>query len=485
MEQTVAMDYEMVIGLEVHIQLSTRSKVFCGDPTVFGSAPNSQTSAVSLGLPGTLPRLNARAVQYALQLGTALGCEFPEFHAFDRKHYFYPDLPKGYQITQDRHPVCRGGRLKAGMDAGARTIRIHHIHLEEDAGKSMHAADAPYSMVDLNRAGTPLLELVTEPDFRSAEEVDLFLQLLRQVVRYLGISDGNMEEGSMRCDINLSLRPRDSDTYGERCEIKNVNSMRFARRAIALETERQTALLQDGHAIQRQTLQYLAASNELKPMRDKESADDYRYFPEPDLPLLQLSGSWLAEVKTTMPRLPWQWMESFTGMGLSEYDAGILCQDQEYAMYFEQLCHSTPHVKAAANVVINKIIPWSQSQEKAIHQFPIPVPGISGLLGLIAAGVTNATQAYQQLWPKWLESPEVPLDEMMARLGLVQNQDETFLQELVQEVLAAFPEKVAAYQKGKKGLLAFFMGAIMKASKGKAAPAKVQEVLENALKKPA
>lgn len=481
MEDATVTAYEVVIGLEVHIQLSTASKVFCGDSNFFGSAPNSQTSAVSLGLPGTLPRLNKAVVHYALQLGSALGCVFPESHAFDRKHYFYPDLPKGYQITQDRRPICRGGSLKAGMETGARLIRIHHIHIEEDAGKSMHEAAMPFSLVDLNRAGTPLLELVTEPDFRSAEEVDSFLQLLQQTVRYLGISDGNMEEGSMRCDINLSLRLMGNAEYGERCEIKNVNSMRFARRAIALEAERQASILNSGGSIQRQTLQYIAGSNELKPMRDKESADDYRYFPEPDLPPVILAPVTLDQIRSSLPRMPWEWMEVFQQMGLSRYDAHLLCQDRFYAEYFEQFCQHTPLTKAAANVVINKIIPWSQSRELPIHQFPLSAAAIAELLDCVDRGITNATQAYQHLWPKWIESPATPLQEMLTLHGLVQNQDEAFLKGLVEEVLAAYPEKVLEYQKGKKGLISFFMGAIMKSSKGKAAPAKVQALLENAL----
>jgi aspartyl-tRNA(Asn)/glutamyl-tRNA(Gln) amidotransferase subunit B len=294
--ETVYDQYEMVIGLEAHVQLSTHSKAFCADDARFGGPPNTHISAISLAHPGTLPRLNRAQLTGAVRLGLALGCTINRTSTFDRKHYFYADLPKGYQITQDRQPICLGGNLG--------NIRIHHIHMEEDAGKSMHDQLPDASLIDLNRAGVPLLEIVTEPDFRSAEEVDMFMNQLRRLVRYLDISDGNMEQGSLRCDINVSVRRKGVTTLGTRCEIKNVNSMRFARRAIQYEVKRQIDLLEAGGEIQQNTLHFDPDTGVTTPMRSKEDAHDYRYFPEPDLPPVVVSESWLSEIQSQMPVLP-------------------------------------------------------------------------------------------------------------------------------------------------------------------------------------
>ena len=299
--------YELVIGLEVHVQLSTRSKAFSADENAFGAEPNTQVDPVSLGHPGALPRYNRAQVESAVRLGLALGSQIARRQSFDRKHYFYTDLPKGYQITQDREPVCVGGRLPIRIGERWQEVRIHHIHMEEDAGKSLHDRSESYSLIDLNRAGVPLLEVVSEPDLRSPEEVDAFMSAMRQLVRYLGISDGNMEEGSLRCDCNVSVRKRGSDQLGTRCEIKNLNSMRYARRAIEFESRRQIDLLEQGGQVVQQTLHFDPATGVTSPLRSKEDAHDYRYFSEPDLPPIELSDEFVDELRRASPTLPWEW----------------------------------------------------------------------------------------------------------------------------------------------------------------------------------
>ncbi|MCC6412604.1 MAG: Asp-tRNA(Asn)/Glu-tRNA(Gln) amidotransferase subunit GatB, partial [Saprospiraceae bacterium] len=325
------MKYETVIGLEVHIQLNTLSKMFCADDAAFGGAPNSHIGVLSLALPGALPRANRAAVERAAKLGLALGCEISKESRFDRKNYFYADLPKGYQITQDAKPVCVGGSVSL-PDSGA-AIRIHHIHLEEDAGKSNHDQDPHFSLIDLNRAGVPLLELVTEPDFRSAEQVSEFMEILRRLVRWLGISDGNMEEGSLRCDVNISLRPEGQAAYGQRCEVKNMNSMRFARQAIEYEVKRQTAVLQSGGTIEQETRGFDANGGATYSLREKEQAHDYRYFPEPDLPPVRIEVQTLEKWRTEQPPMPWEVEKHLMALGLQPQDARLICQEKATADY--------------------------------------------------------------------------------------------------------------------------------------------------------
>ena len=342
--------YETVIGLEIHLQLATRSKAFCGDDTTFGGEPNTHVSAISLGHPGTLPKLNKTQVEYATRLGLALNCKINQRNCFDRKNYFYLDLPKGYQITQDKHPVCIGGGLEIRLGGEKKYIRLHHIHMEEDAGKSIHDVDPKHSLIDLNRAGTPLLEIVTEPDLRSGEEVDAFMTAMRQLARYLEISDGNMQEGSMRCDVNVSVRKKGETIFGERCEVKNVNSMKYARQAIAYESQRQIDLIENGGTVTRETLNFNPTTGITTPMRDKEDAHDYRYFPDPDLPPVILSPTFIDEVKNRLPKLPNELFTEFTSKyGLSEYEAELLTTEKNTALYFSELAGHTPHYKAAAN----------------------------------------------------------------------------------------------------------------------------------------
>ncbi|MCB0584248.1 MAG: Asp-tRNA(Asn)/Glu-tRNA(Gln) amidotransferase subunit GatB [Phaeodactylibacter sp.] len=474
--------YETVIGLEIHAQLSTRSKAFCGDDASFGGDPNTHISPISLGHPGTLPRLNEKQVEYAVRLGLALGSEISLFNAFDRKNYFYADLPKGYQITQDRAPICIGGSLKIRVGEEEKTIRIHHIHMEEDAGKSMHDSEEPYSLIDLNRAGVPLLEIVSEPDLRSAEEVDAYMSAMRQLLRYLDISDGNMEQGSMRCDCNVSVRLKGSETLGERCEIKNLNSMRYARRAINYEVKRQIGLIESGGRVEQQTLNFDPASGVTAPLRDKEDAHDYRYFPEPDLPPVVLAPEYVEKIKQSLPALPWELYHRFQQeYGLPEYDANLLTQEQPAALFFLALCQHTTNFKAASNLIINKITPYCNEKGIGIDAFPAGHPHLAAFIQLIDEGKVASAVAYQHIFPVMAAEPERSPLEIARSLNLIQTSDENLLEKLVDDALAGNPAEVERYRKGKKGLIGFFMGEVMKASKGKADPKVVGKLLREKL----
>lgn len=474
--------YETVIGLEVHVQLSTASKAFCGDDARFGGDPNTHISTISLGHPGTLPMLNKKQVEYAVRLGLALGSEINQTNNFDRKNYFYADLPKGYQITQDLRPVCVGGNLTIRTEAGEKPIRIHHIHMEEDAGKSIHDMAPRSSWIDLNRAGVPLLEIVTEPDMRSAAEVDAFMTGMRQLVRYLEVSDGNMQEGSMRCDCNVSVRLKGATTYGERCEIKNLNSMRYARQAIKYEVKRQIDLLESGGKVEQQTLNFDPATGVTSPLRSKEDAHDYRYFPEPDLPPVIVTDDNLSQIQSELPPLPWELEAQFqTEFGLSEYDTNILTEEKATGLYFRELVAHTQNFKAAANLVINKILPYCQEQAMPISSYPLSPQQLSAFISLIEGGKVSNTIAYQKLLPALLDSPTQDPLALAQQLNLIQSADEDFLTQLVAEVIEANPDKVATYRKGKKGLLGFFMGEVMKRSRGKAEPKSTNALLRKML----
>ncbi len=474
--------YETVIGLEVHVQLSSKSKAFCGDSTVFGSDPNTQVSPISLGHPGTLPFVNEEQIMYAVKLGTALGCEINTHSSFDRKNYFYADLPKGYQITQDRSPICIGGNLQVKLGDNYKSFRIHHIHMEEDAGKSIHETGSPYSLIDLNRAGVPLLEIVTEPDMRSAEEVDAFMTGMRRLVRWLGVSDGNMEQGSMRCDVNVSVRLKGATEYGTRCEIKNVNSMRYAKRAIAYEVKRQIDLLEQGIAIEQQTLNFDPDSGQTTPIRDKEDAHDYRYFPEPDLPPVKLTNEYIRAVKDQMGKLPWELYQDFTEhLDLSDYDASLLTEDVRVAKYFLGLQHLSQQTKSAANLIINKIIPYCKDQNLEIFDFPVSSENLVKFIDLIRTGKVSSAIAYQRIFPALIENPDIEPLSLAEKMNLIQSSDHSFLEDLIEEVMASNPDKVKAYKNGKKGLLGFFMGELMKKSKGKADPKLANKLIRDKL----
>jgi aspartyl-tRNA(Asn)/glutamyl-tRNA(Gln) amidotransferase subunit B len=470
--------YEVVIGLEVHVQLSTQSKAFCGDNASFGGAPNTHISSISLGLPGTLPRLNEKQVEYAVRMGLALNSEINQKNSFDRKNYFYTDLPKGYQITQDKQPVCIGGNIEIETENGPKKIRIHHIHMEEDAGKSIHDQDPTYSFIDLNRAGVPLLEIVTEPDFRSAAEVDTFMNQMRQLVRYLEISDGNMDQGSMRCDCNISVRKKGATEYGERCEVKNVNSMKFARRAIEFEFTRQIGLIESGEKVAQQTLNFDPTTGITSPLRDKEDAHDYRYFPEPDLPPVILTSAYIKEIKSNMAPLPWVLKKQFQEeLRLNDYDAELLTEDKSVALFFLDFTKEYKDYKSAANLVINKILPWLKDQNQDINAFPISLENLSAFLQLIDNDQVSSAIAYQRIFPIMIEKPQSVPIELAKALNLIQSSDTGFLENLIIEAIKKYPVKVADYRNGKKGLIGFFMGEVMKNSKGKAEPKTTNKLL--------
>jgi len=447
---TIYDQYETVIGLETHIQLNTNSKAFCGDDTGFGAEANTHISAISLGHPGTLPKLNATQLQSAIKLGVALNCRINQNNFFDRKNYFYTDLPKGYQITQDNQPICIGGSFKVKVGDTYKEIRLHHIHMEEDAGKSIHDLAPKHSYIDLNRAGVPLLEIVTEPDFRSAEEVDAFMNGMRQLVRYLGISDGNMERGQMRCDVNVSVRKKGTTEYGERCEVKNLNSMRFARNAIKFERKRQIDLLESGGKVVQSTLNFNPSTGETTPLRTKENANDYRYFPDPDLPPMRLTDEQVATWSADVTNLPWELAERFTKTyGLTEYDVNILTEEKATALFYESLLEHTKNHKAAANLLINKVKPQVEEQGISYKDFGLSPKTLAELIQLIDDGKVSGSIAYQKLFPLLLASPTQSAQALAEQHDLIQSNDDNFLEDIAKQVIAQSPDKVKAYQNGK------------------------------------
>lgn len=492
--------YETVIGLEAHVQLATESKAFCADRNRFGNEPNRNVGPVSLGYPGTLPMLNARQVRFAVKLGLALGCKINPRSTFDRKHYFYADLPKGYQITQDENPICTGGALPLRFNpstapaappgenseegrekTGRRSVRLHHIHMEEDAGKSIHAAGVPFTKVDLNRAGTPLLEIVTEPDLRSAEEVAAFMSGMRRLVRWLGVSDGNMQEGSLRCDVNVSVRPAGQSALGTRCEIKNMNSMKFARQAVAYEVDRQIGLIERGEAVAQQTRQFDPATGTTSALRDKEDAHDYRYFPDPDLPPVLLNQTYVEEIRRAIGTLPWEaYAKLHADYNLPPHDVHLLTEDRSTYEAFLAYATESPAVADLAKLWLNRLGPWLGKRKLGPEELPLSAEQIGAFQELILAGDVASAVAISKLLPSLLDQPGAPYRRAEA-LGLLQNTDAGFLTGLVDEVIAAYPQKVTAYRKGKKGLIGFFMGEVMKKSKGSAEPKETKELLEERL----
>lgn len=479
-ETLTSTTYETVIGLEVHVQLATQSKAFCADSAKFGGNPNTHIGIVSLAMPGALPRANTQQIAYAVRLGMALGCKINKINYFDRKNYFYADLPKGYQITQDRQPICVGGGLEIVVKGKKKFIQLHHIHMEEDAGKSIHDQNPRYSLIDLNRAGVPLLEIVTMPDLRSGDEVDAFITAMRHLVRWLGISDGNMEEGSLRCDVNISIRPEGSTQFGTRCEVKNVNSMRFARRAIEYEQKRQQKVLENGGKVEQLTLNFNPETGVTTPIRDKENAHDYRYFPDPDLPPLVLSDEYLSEIRQNLPALPQSVRQELEEKyHLTQEDARILTEDRHTASFGLALLASVapPQYKLAGNFLVQKLLPFLHEKGLQIKDFPIEINNLQIFLTLISENKISLSVAFQKLFPALFASPNILANELATQMNLLQTDDNHFLENVVKEVLTKNPEKVKEYKKGKKGLIGFFMGEVMKASKGKAEPKSTQALI--------
>ncbi|GAB4376842.1 MAG: Asp-tRNA(Asn)/Glu-tRNA(Gln) amidotransferase subunit GatB [Salibacteraceae bacterium] len=474
--------YEVVVGLEVHAQLTTKSKAFSSDRNEYGNLPNTNTNPVSLGHPGTLPVLNEKCVEYAVKLGLAVGANIRHHNEFARKNYFYADLPKGYQITQDTTPVCNGGHIKIKLaDGTQKTIGITRIHMEEDSGKSIHDLSPFETMIDLNRAGVPLLEIVSEPDMRSGDEAYAYLTQIRQLVRYLEICDGNMEEGSLRCDANISVRRKGDKQFGTRVEVKNLNSIRNVKRAIDYEFQRQVSLIEAGEQIQKSTLNFNATTGTTSVMRVKEEADDYRYFPEPDLPPLVITDEFIHRVKADMPSLPDQLYNRFVEAGLSEYDATVLTDEKGVALYFEELMEYVKHPKSAANWLMGEVKSYLNELAIDIGEFPLPPGKLAELVNYVDEGNIGRTLASQQLFPLLLKNPQSSPAELASQHGLVQVDDADSLQGFIQAALEKYPEKVAEYRAGKKGILGLFMGEVMRMSQGKADPKKTNQLLQKLL----
>jgi aspartyl-tRNA(Asn)/glutamyl-tRNA(Gln) amidotransferase subunit B len=479
------MQWETVIGLEVHLQLATRSKIFSGSDVTFGAEPNTQASAVDLAMPGMLPVLNELAVRYAVKFGLGIGAEIGMRSVFDRKNYFYPDLPKGYQISQFQDPIVGQGRFEIQLEDGStREIGITRAHLEEDAGKSLHEDFHGQTGIDLNRAGTPLLEIVTDPDIRSAEEAVAYLKALHSLVTYLGISDGNMSQGSMRCDVNISLRPVGEEEYGTRAEIKNVNSFRFVEKAIHHEFARQSDILEDGGKVVQETRLYDADRDETRSMRSKEVANDYRYFPEPDLLPVVIDEAYVAAIKASLPELPVEKRARFIDQyGLSVYDAGVLSSTRALADYFETIVSGCGDAKIAANWVQVELLGQLNKAELELEQSPVSAEALGGLVSRILDNSISgkiAKQVFEAMW-----QGEGSADEIIEAKGLKQVSDSGELEVMVDEVIAsnqAQVEQFMAADDGKrKKLLGFFVGQIMKLSKGQANPKMVNELLAKKL----
>ena len=475
--------YELVIGLEVHAQLLTKSKMYTSDSTEFGNLPNTHISVLTLGHPGTLPKVNMRAVEYAIKMGLACESEITRNNIFARKNYFYPDLPKGYQITQDKNPICVGGHVPITLpDGSKRSVALTRIHMEEDAGKSMHLAGEVDTLVDFNRAGVPLIEIVSEPDMRSSDEAYAYLAEIKKLVRYLDICDGNMEEGSLRCDANISVRLKGNPEYGKKVEVKNMNSFRNVSRAIEHEYERQVELAEAGVEIISETRTFDATTGTTASMRTKEDLNDYRYFPEPDLSPVIVSEEWLESIRAAMPPLPRELFHKFVHIyGLPDYDAGVLTDSKEIALYFEELCSHTKNYKAASNWMMGPVKSYLNELTLHISDFPVSAKSLAELISIVDEGKVSFSVASQKIYPELLKrTSKTPL-ELAQELNLIQESDEGSLKPIVESVLAENLAKVEEYKSGKKGLMGMFMGQVMKKSQGKADPKVATKILTELL----
>ena len=475
--------YEAVIGLEVHVQLLTVTKVFCGCSAKFGAPPNTNVCPVCLGLPGALPVLNRKAVEYAVRAAMALNCEIREISIFARKNYFYPDLPKGYQISQYDKPVAEHGYIEIPSDGASRRIGITRLHLEEDAGKSLHDGlpdSAHYTYVDLNRSGVPLIEIVSEPDMRSPDEAYEYLTRLKEIILYTGVSDCNMEEGSLRCDANVSVRPRGQQKFGTKAEVKNVNSFRFIREALEYEIERQIETVESGEKVVQETRLYNPGEGKTYSMRSKEEAHDYRYFPEPDLMPLVVDVKWQAEIRSSLPELPeTRRQRMVTEYGITPYDAGVLTATRSLADQFEEAARSAKNPKRVANLVQSEIMGRLKVRGLEIERSPISMKGIAMSADLVESGAISGKMLkdlYDLAFERNLDFPAVYEQEKPQQIT-----DTAAIEKMIDEVIAANPKQVEQYRAGKKTVAGFFVGQVMKASKGQANPALVNEILSRKL----
>ena len=474
--------YEAVIGLEVHTQLLTKSKLFCGDSTEFGALPNTNVSPVSLAHPGTLPKMNKRVIEYAIKLGIALHCDIEQHNYFARKNYFYPDLPKGYQISQHTTPICKNGYVTINVDGVERNIILNRIHIEEDAGKSLHDADENYTCIDLNRAGVPLLEIVSEPDMHSADEAFAYITEIRKLVRYLGICDGNMEEGSLRCDANISIRLRGEKELGTKVEVKNLNSIRNVKKAIEFEIDRLVNLYENNEEIIQQTRSFDADKGTTFSLRTKEEANDYRYFAEPDLTPFFITDEMMQSVKETIPALPKELELKYREVyGLSAYDAKVICEDRSTSDFFESILQHTNNYKAAANWLLGPVKSYLNEYNPEINNFPLPAKTIAGLIQLIDVGKINFSIASSKIFSALIQQPGKDALQVVTELNLLQESNDDTVTLWIDEVLNKMPEKVSEYKKGKKTLIGLFAGEVKKISKGKADMQIVNRILTEKL----
>lgn len=483
MEETIRNKYEAVIGLEVHAQMLTKSKAYSSDINEYGAHPNTNVSVITLGHPGTLPKMNKKTIEYAIKLGLACGCDIAPEQYFARKNYFYPDLPKGYQITQDKTPICTGGSIHIQLEDGSdKYIGLTRIHMEEDAGKSIHDVDVFDTLVDLNRAGVPLLEIVSEPDIRSSQEAYSYLTEVRKLVRYLDICDGNMEEGSLRCDANISVRLKGAPEFGTKVEVKNMNSIRNVQRAIEFEITRQIEAIENGEELTQETRSYDALKNLTISMRSKEAANDYRYFPEPDLQPLVMDNAQIAAIKAEMPALPRELFLKYTKeLGLSEYDAYNLTDNKGIALYYEGIVAHTKNYKLAANWMMGDIKSYLNEFGVEIDEFPLKPEQIASLIALIEEGKISTSVASQKIFPAFVKNPSTSPLALAEEMNLIQDSNEDAILGFINEVIKQHPSEVERYRNGEKQLVGFFMGQLMKVSKGKADPKAANELMRKTL----
>lgn len=475
-------NYEAVIGLEIHAQLQTQSKAFCPDHTDYGMMPNTQVSAISLGHPGTLPVHNIKAVEYAMMMGMALNCEIRYYNKYSRKNYFYADLPKGYQITQDSTPICNGGFVEVKTELGKKKIGLTRIHMEEDSGKSLHDQHLEYTLVDYNRAGVPLIEIVSEPEIKNGDEAYQYISEIRKLVRYLGICDGNMEEGSLRCDANISIMPKGSKEFGTKVEVKNMNSMSNVKRAIEFEIERQAELLDRGETFNSETRGFNPLDGTTFSMRAKEMANDYRYFPEPDLPPLFITDEWKLKVRSAMPMLPVEVIHKLEKEhGLSEYDVEVISEDKAMAQYYLEMTEFTKEYKAAANWLMGSIKSYLNETATSIQQFVVAPEKMADLIQLVVEGKLSNSSAAQKVFPEMVNQPEKKVEQLAQELNVIQTADLDFIGDLVGQALDKYPDKIEEYKNGKTNLLGLFVGEVMRNSKGKADPRVVNAEIKKRL----
>lgn len=483
MDNSIKDKYECVIGLEVHSQMLTKSKAYSNDVNEFGAHPNTNISVISLGHPGTLPKMNKKTIEFAIKLGLACGSDIAPIQYFARKNYFYPDLPKGYQITQDKTPICTGGSIHIKLEDGSdKSIGITRIHMEEDAGKSIHDVDIYDTLVDLNRAGVPLLEIVSEPDMRSSQEAYNYLTEIRKLVRYLDICDGNMEEGSLRCDANISVRLKNAPEFGTKVEVKNMNSIKNVQRAIEFEISRQIDVIEAGGILTMETRSFDALKGTTISMRSKEAANDYRYFPEPDLQPLLMDNKQIESIRADMPALPRELFLKYTqNLGLSEYDAFILTDNKGIALYYEELITKTSNYKAAANWMMGDIKSYMNEFGVDIEDFPLTPEKIAELIAIIDKGIISSTVASQKIFPEMLKQINAKPFELAESMNLIQDSSENNLLEFINEVIKQNPSEINRYKNGEKQLIGFLMGQLMKVSKGKADPKIANELMRKTL----